>query len=85
MEETTINPIELGQSISEWGFTAMAAAFYLTYSALLFGFFVRWLVRIINSIINEQRQALADIQSLQERSVRLQEEQLSILRTKKKE
>lgn len=76
MEEAIITPIDLGKSISEWGFMALATAFYLTYSALLFGFFMRWLVRIINNIINEQKQALSNIQEMQKQTIDLQEQQL---------
>lgn len=73
MEETVINPVAIGKSIHDWGFMALATAFYLTYSALLFGFFIRWLVRVINSIINEQRQSLIEIERLLRKSLELQE------------
>ena len=63
--DTFSNPVEMGKSITDFGFVVMAAAGYLIYSATIIFFFVKWFVRIIDGIIDRQQRVLDEILQLQ--------------------
>ncbi len=57
--------MEMGKSITDFGFVVMTAAGYLVYSAAIIFFFVRWFVRVIDGIIDRQQRVLDEILQLQ--------------------
>jgi len=73
METIIGNPVEMGKSITDFGFVVMTAAGYLVYSATIIFFFVKWFVRVIDGIIDRQQRVLDEI-------LQLQKEQHSMLK-----
>jgi len=61
--EATVSPIEMGKSIADMGFVIMAAAGYLVYSATIVFIFVKWFIRVLDSIM-ERQQVLNEILQL---------------------
>jgi len=64
MEPVVTDPFKMGQSIADVGFVIMAAAGYLVYSAIIIFVFLKWFVRIVNGIIENQQQSLNEMLSL---------------------
>ena len=73
------DPIEVGKNISNLGFMIVATAIYLSTSAGIIFFFIRWVVRIMDNIINKQQGILEEILSIQKDQTRMLE-RLSIER-----
>ena len=65
MEAIISNPVEIGKSITDFGFVVMTAAGYLVYSAAIIFLFVKWFVRVIDGIIDRQQRVLDEILQLQ--------------------
>lgn len=65
MEQTVLNPMEVGRGISEFGFMVVTSATYLISSATILFFFIRWFVRIVDNIIERQQRILDEILQLQ--------------------
>lgn len=70
------NPMEIGKSITDFGFIVMTAAGYLIYSATIIFFFVKWFVRVIDGIIDRQQRVLDEILQLQKEQHRMLKEML---------
>ena len=66
-----LDPLEVGRSISNLGFMIIATAIYLSVSAGIIFFFIRWVVRIIDLVINKQQGILEDILEVQNELVAL--------------
>lgn len=71
--ESLLNPQEVGKGIADFGFLVMAGTCYLVFSFTLFVFFIKWLVRIINNIINRQQLLLDEILKLEKKQIGLLE------------
>lgn len=71
--EPVFNPQEVGKGIADFGFLVMAGACYLVFSFTLFVFFIKWLIRIINTIINRQQLLLDEILKLEKKQIGLLE------------
>ena len=67
------DPIEVGKNISNLGFMIVATAIYLSTSAGIIFFFIRWVVRIMDNIINKQQGILEEILSIQKDQTRMLE------------
>ena len=76
MEAIISNPVEIGKSITDFGFVVMTAAGYLVYSAAIIFLFVKWFVRVVDGIIDRQQRVLDEI-------LQLQKEQHQMLKNKK--
>jgi len=61
MEPAVTNPIDMGKSIADFGFVIMAAASYLVSSAIIIFVFVKWFIRMIDTINERDRQAINEI------------------------
>jgi len=67
METTTFNPVEISRGVSEYGFMVVASSCFLITSVTTMILYIRWLMRIINNIIETQQQSLKELlQSLKE-------------------
>jgi len=64
METPVTSPGEMGKNIVDNGFIVMTAACYLVYSAVIIFFFVKWFVRIVNGIIENQQRILNEMLQL---------------------
>ena len=64
-----LDPLEVGRSISNLGFMIIATAIYLSVSAGIIFFFIRWVVRIIDLVINKQQGILEEILEIQKKQV----------------
>lgn len=72
--EPVLSLQEVGNSVADFGFLVVAAALYLILSTSLFFFFVKWFMRIINGIIEQQQDVLDEILNLQKQQKKLMEE-----------
>jgi hypothetical protein len=59
-----INPIAVAKGISDYGFMAVTAAFFLVIAGSMLWIFIRWFIKIINNIMETKQTivALVDIQ-----------------------
>lgn len=55
--------IEVARGISEFGLLAVTAAFFLIFSASMMVIFVKWFVKIINGIIDGQKDVMNELLS----------------------
>ncbi len=53
--------IELARGISEFGMMAVTAAFFLLFSASMMVIFVRWFVKMVNGVINNQNKVMEQL------------------------
>lgn len=60
-----LNPIEVSKSISDFGFMAVTAAFYLVCTGAMMFYFIKWFVKIVNGIIDRQQKTMDEILSIQ--------------------
>jgi hypothetical protein len=58
------NPIEVAKGISDYGFMAVTAAFFLVVSGGMLWIFIRWFIKIVNNLMDTQKsiKELIDIQ-----------------------
>jgi hypothetical protein len=62
--QTDISPLEVAKGISDYGFMAVTAAFFLVIAGGMLWIFIRWFVRIVNNLMDTQKSigTLTDIQ-----------------------
>ena len=65
MGTSTINPVEIGRVISEFGFMVVCSAIYLASSAAVLFFFIKWFVKVVDNIIERQQCNLDEILQMQ--------------------
>lgn len=53
--------IEVAKGISDYGMMAVTAAFFLVLSGSMLVVFIKWFVKIINSIIEEQKRTMKEL------------------------
>lgn len=61
----TINPIEVGRGITDFGFMVITAAFYLAGTGIMLFYFIKWFIKIINGIIDRQQKTMDEILNIQ--------------------
>ena len=61
MEQSIINPAEMSRGVSEFGFMVVASSCFLITSVTTMFLYIRWLMRIINNIIETQQQSLREL------------------------
>jgi len=64
MESPVTNPLEMGKSIADIGFVVMAAAGYLVYSAIIIFVFVKWFIRMLDTINERDQLAINEVLQL---------------------
>jgi len=75
METTTFNPVEMSRGVSEFGFMVVASSCFLITSVTTMFLYIRWLMRIINNIIETQQQSLKELlQSSKEQHLQHEEQ-----------
>lgn len=55
------NVLEVAQSISDFGFMAVATAFFLVIAAVMFVLFIRWFLKMLEKNMNVQQDTMRDL------------------------
>jgi len=75
METATFNPVEMSRGVSEFGFMVVASSCFLISAVTTTFLYIRWLMRIINNIIETHQQSLKELlQSSKEQGERQKEQ-----------
>ena len=75
MEQSIINPVEMGRGISEFGFMSVASACFLLTSISVMFLFIRWLMQIFNHVVETQTQSIKELLQSNKEQVERQKEQ----------
>jgi len=65
MEITGLNPIEVGKGIFELGFMVVCSAIFLVSSTSVLFFFIKWFLKVIDTVIERQQRNLDEILQMQ--------------------
>ena len=61
MEQSIINPVEMGRGISEYGFMSVASACFLLTSITIMFLFIRWFIQIHSDVVKTQTQSIKEL------------------------
>jgi hypothetical protein len=60
-----ISPLEVAKGISDYGFMAVTAAFFLIVAGGMLWIFIKWFVKIINNITDTQQKSINSLMDIQ--------------------